>query len=97
MNTAVINIKVKKDLKYEAQLLAEELGISLSSLITACLKQTVRKRVLELNATEEPSEYMIKALEESKRDIEAGRVVSFKNLNKLNDYMDKLIKHDKKS
>ena len=74
MNTAVINVKVNPDLKVSAQNLAEELGFSLSSLVNACLKQIVRSRSVSFSASEEPTEYMINALRESKSDIKAGRV-----------------------
>lgn len=74
MNTAVINIKVSPDLKVQAQNLAEELGFSLSSLINASLKQIVRTRAVTFKAMEEPTDYMLKALKESKVDIKSGRV-----------------------
>lgn len=74
MNTAVINVKVSPELKIQAQGLAEEFGLSLSSLINACLKQIVRTRSVKFEAIEEPSEYMLKELERSKKDIKAGRV-----------------------
>lgn len=74
MNTAVINIKVQPELKLEAQTLAEELGLNLSSLINALLKQVVRTRALVVSATEEPGEYLLEALKESRQDIKAGRI-----------------------
>jgi addiction module RelB/DinJ family antitoxin len=74
MNDAVINIKVNKTLKLEAQQLAEELGFSLSSLIIACLRQIVRTRAVSFDASEEPSEYMVKMLEKSKENIKKGYV-----------------------
>jgi len=95
-NTAVINVKVNPELKVQAQNLAEELGFSLSSLVNACLKQIVRTRIVSFDASEEPSEYMIKALKESKADIKAGRVVSFESGKEALKYLDKLIDNDKK-
>lgn len=74
MNTAVINVKVSPDLKAQAQNLAEELGFSLSSLINACLKQMVRTKAVSFNVSEEPTDYLIKMLEESKEDIKQGRI-----------------------
>lgn len=79
MNTAVINLKIDKKTKREAQKVADEFGVSLSSLIKAYLRQLVRTKKFTLTTEEEPTEFMIKALEESKRDIEAGRVISFDN------------------
>lgn len=97
MNTAVINVKVSPDLKAQAQSLAEELGFSLSSLINACLKQMVRTKTVSFNVSEEPTDYLIKMLEESKEGIKAGRTVNFKNGQQALDYLDKLIADDKKT
>jgi len=97
MNTAVINIKLHPDLKLQAQNVAEELGLSLSSLVNACLKQVVRARTLTLSAQEVPTEYMIQALNESRKNKQDGNIVSFKNNNAVLDYIDTLITHDKKS
>lgn len=74
MNTAVINVKVQPELKAEAQNLAEEMGFSVSSLVNALLRQVVRTRILIVNAAEEPSDYLLEALKESRKDIKAGRV-----------------------
>lgn len=66
MNTAVINIKTDPKLKSQAQKISAELGFSLSSLMNAYLKQLVRnKTVFFSTSSEEPTEYMIEALEES--------------------------------
>lgn len=97
MNTAVINVKVSPDLKAQAQNLAKELGFSLSSLINAGLKQMVRSRAVSFSVAEEPTDYLLEALEESKKDIKAGRVVSFKNGKEALNYLDKLIVNDKKA
>lgn len=96
MNTAVINVKVNPDLKVQAQNLAEELGFSLSSLVNACLKQIVRSRSVSFSISEEPTEYMIKALKESKADIKAGRVISFRSGKEALAHLDKLIDNDRK-
>ena len=96
MNTSVINVKVSADLKVQAQSIAEELGFSLSSLINASLRQIVRSRSISFSVSEEPTEYMLKALKESKKDIKAGRVISFKNGSDALNYLDRLINNDKK-
>ncbi len=78
MNTAVINIKVDPLTKKKAKTVASELGFSLSSLINAYLKQLIRvKTVAFSTVSEEPSDYLLKALKESKEDIKAGRVSPF--------------------
>ena len=78
MSTAVINIKTDPALKKEAQAVAGEIGISLSSLIKAYLKQLVKSRKVTLSET--PSAYMIRELKKSAEDIKKGRVSPvFKN------------------
>lgn len=95
-NTAVINVKVNPELKVRAQDLAEELGFSLSSLVNACLKQIVRSGSVSFSVSEEPTEYMIKALRESKADIKAERVISFESGEEALAHLDKLIDNDRK-
>ena len=74
MNTAVINIKTEVSTKKQAQRIASELGVSLSSIINAYLKQFVRTRRIEFDLREEPSDYLLQSLKESQEDIKAGRV-----------------------
>ena len=74
MNTTVINIKINPTLKKQAQNIAEELGINLSSLIKAYLKQLVRVKTVSFSLEEEPTDYLLQALKESQEDIKASRV-----------------------
>lgn len=74
MNTAIINIRVEPKLKTEAQKVSEDLGFTLSTLIKAFLKETVRTRAISFNIPEVPSAWMIKHLKASREDIKAGRV-----------------------
>lgn len=75
MNDAVVNIKIERQLKKEAQKIAEELGFSLSSLLKAYLKTLIKTKTVTFSAqSEEPSEYLIKSLAQSEKDIKAGRV-----------------------
>lgn len=98
MNTAVINIKVQPDIKKRAQIVASELGFSLSSLINAYLKQLVKTKTITFStSSEEPTEYLLQALRESKEDIKKGRVVSFDNSDDAINYLDNLIEHDRKT
>ena len=90
MQTAVINIRVEPKTKKEAQKVVKELGLNLSSVIEGYLKNLVRTKTVHFSLSEEPSEYMIKALKESQTDIEAGKVVSFKNPKDVLKYIDSL-------
>jgi len=75
MDTAVINLKVDPITKRRAQSLADELGLSLSGLIKAYLKQIVRTKSVSYSASdEEPTEYLIQSLRASAGDIKEGRI-----------------------
>lgn len=98
MNTAVINLKIDVKTKKEAQKIAEELGVSLSSIIKSQLRQLVRTKKAILSTEEEPTEWMLNALKESREDIKAGRVVSFDNAKDAIKYFKKLeVNEDKKN
>lgn len=97
MDTAVINIRIDQGTKKKAQKLAEDLGLSLSGMVTGLLKQVIKTKTVTFSVREEiPSDYMIKALKESKEDIKAGRVMSFVIMKEELEYLDKLIVDDKR-
>ncbi|OGY18728.1 MAG: hypothetical protein A2900_02235 [Candidatus Chisholmbacteria bacterium RIFCSPLOWO2_01_FULL_50_28] len=74
MNTAVINIKTDIKMKTMAQRVASQLGFSLSSLINAYLRDLVRSKSVHFTLKEEPSEYLLRVLEASEKNRQAGRV-----------------------
>jgi|Napbiome12C3dose_1001474.scaffolds.fasta_scaffold00001_201 DNA-damage-inducible protein J len=81
MNTAVVNVKVNPKVKREAQKIAEQLGLSLSSLINGYLKQIIRTKRVSFDLSYEPTDYLTQALEEAKKDREEGFVSpSFDNV-----------------
>ena len=74
MNTAVINIKTDPKVKTDAQKIARQIGVSLSSLINAYLKRFIGTKRVKLDLNEEPSPYLVKMLKKADKDIKAGRV-----------------------
>lgn len=93
MNTATINIKTDPKIKAEAQLIAKELGFSLSSIVNAHLRNFVRTGKISFSINnEEPSEYLIQALKESEADVKAGRVKSFEGADEAISYLNSLDK-----
>ena len=98
MNTSVVNVKVNPQIKKEAQEVAEDLGLSLSALINGYLKQLIRnKTVVFSSLEEEPTDYLLETLRQSREDIKAGRAISFKNPNEALTYMDKMIADEQRS
>lgn len=73
MNTAVINIKTDENLKKQAQKVAAGLGLSLSSLINAYLKEMVKTKRVEFSLNEKPRPYLIKVLKQAKANRKAGK------------------------
>ena len=74
MNSAVITVKSDPQTKIVAQQIASQLGFSLSSLVNAFLKQLTRTKSVSFSiSSEEPTEYMLRALKESEADRKAGR------------------------
>ena len=95
MSSTVINLKIDKKTKDEAQHVADMLGFSLSAVIKAQLKHFIRTRRVDVLLSEEPSKYLVKSLKQSDEDIETGRTVSFKTGQDALSYIDTLIDHDK--
>lgn len=78
----VINIKTDKETKEKAQKLAAELGINMSVLINAYLRQFIREKSFSFSLSCEPTSYLEKILEEAERDIATGKNLSptFENM-----------------
>jgi len=95
MNTVVINIKTQPETKIKAQTIAKELGLNLSSIINAYLTQLIKTKTVTFSVSEEPTNYLLDMLRKSKKDIKAGRIISFETWDKEKGYLDKLIANDK--
>lgn len=81
MNThTILNIKTDKKLKADAQKVASELGVPLTTVMNAFLKQFVRDKELTLSANQyRPTPYLIGLIEEAQAEYEAGDVKKFDN------------------
>lgn len=92
MNTidkTIINIKVNKTLKHEAQDLADEIGVPLTTVITASLKEFVRSRSLTVSAFPRLKPEIERELGEAIADYKKGKNVS-KVLSKPSEIADHL-------
>lgn len=94
MNTASILIKTDPQIKEKAQKTAEEMGISLTSVINRYLRHFIQTKSITFTATEEiPSQYMIDSLKQSEDDYTKGRVVSFEDGKDALSYLNTLSKN----
>ncbi|MBP6881361.1 MAG: type II toxin-antitoxin system RelB/DinJ family antitoxin [Candidatus Pacebacteria bacterium] len=73
MNT-VISVKVDKEIKKQAQEIAKSVGIPLSTLINAYLRQLVVTRKVELYAPEQMTPEMEKLIARAEKEIAAGEI-----------------------
>lgn len=96
MNTTSILIKTNPKIKEQAQKIAQDLGISLTSVINRYLKHFIQTKSITFTADEEiPSQYMIESLKQSEEDYKTGKVISFKSGKEVHSYLDTLIKDAK--
>jgi addiction module RelB/DinJ family antitoxin len=74
MSYAVITTKIDPQVKREAQETAEELGLTLSAVVKAMLKQFVRSKRLEVGVRSEiPNEYLQSVMRQARKNREAGK------------------------
>jgi addiction module RelB/DinJ family antitoxin len=98
MNTTSLHIKIEPDIKREAQKTAENLGLSLSAVTKALLKQFIRTKRLSVGASdlpEIPNARTRAHLKQAEEDIKAGRGIKFNNSKEVLSYLDSLIEHDR--
>ncbi len=75
MNSALINIKTDPKIKKQAQKVAKNLGFSLSSLLNAYLRHFVETETVFFSSRyEEPTQYLLDMVEESKKEIAKGEI-----------------------
>ncbi|MBP6975020.1 MAG: type II toxin-antitoxin system RelB/DinJ family antitoxin [Candidatus Pacebacteria bacterium] len=65
----MINIKADIRVKQEAQLIIDEMGLTLSGVINAFLKQLIRTREITFYAGDTMTPYMKKVIAEARKDI----------------------------
>ncbi len=76
LDKTIINIKLSKSLKREAQELAEEIGVPLSTVVIANLKDFVRSRSLTVSALPRLKPNIERELGEGITDYNNGRNIS---------------------
>lgn len=90
MNATSIHIKIESDIKIQAQKIAGELGLSLSAVMKALLKQFIRTKYLSVGLNEKPSAYMIEGLKKTDKEYEDGNTSpSFDNTEDSFKWLDK--------
>jgi len=92
LDKAIINIKVSKALKREAQDLADEIGVPLTTVISAGLKEFVRSRSLTVSAFPRLRPEIEHELGEAIADYKNGKNISkvFSKPSEISDHLSSL-------
>lgn len=73
MNTAIINIKTQPETKAKAQAIAKAIGVSLSSLLNAYLKQFIKTKRIAFSADDEiPNKRTLAIMKQAEKDYKKG-------------------------
>ena len=88
----VIHIKADKEVKENAARAAKELGLNLSDVINASLRNFIRTRKVVFSDTPRMTPELEKLLDRVEEDIKHNRNIigPFKNAKEANDYLDSL-------
>ena len=97
MNTTSLHIKIEPVIKAQAQKTADELGLSLSAVMKALLKQFIRTKHLSVGINEIPNAHLLRSLKKSDEDIKAGNITTFENGDDALVFLDREIANEKKS
>ena len=69
----IINIKADREVKNQAKEVARAMGLPLSSIVNAFLKEFINERRVEFFAPLQPSKKLQVILRKSKRDLKKGK------------------------
>ncbi|MFH0791833.1 MAG: hypothetical protein V1905_01305 [bacterium] len=92
MEKVIINIKTDKEVKATVQKLAEELGISLSDVINASLRNFIRTREVRISSIPQMTPELETLIGKAKDDFKNKKNISgpFSTAEEMDKYLDKL-------
>lgn len=79
MNKATLNIKTDPQIKKQIQEFASELGVPVSVIMNAQIKQMLRDRKIILSTELEPTAYLTKIMTQVEHDIAEKRNTTITN------------------
>lgn len=94
MNTTVINIKTDKNLKKDAQRLAKNFGLPLSTVVNTYLREFVREKRIVFSEPPTPNIKTRKILDKAIADIKSGKnlVGPFETVEDMDQFLDSIKK-----
>ncbi len=90
--TTVIHIRADKEVKKNAQKAAKDLGLTLSDVINASLRNFIRTREIVFSDIPQMTPELEKILDTVEKDIKEGKNFSpaFNNADEMDKYLDSL-------
>jgi antitoxin component of RelBE/YafQ-DinJ toxin-antitoxin module len=76
MTKTILNIKIDPSTKQQIQEFAAELGVPVSVIMNAQIKQMLRDRKIVLTTELEPTPYLEKIMEQVEEDLKTGRNIT---------------------
>ncbi len=88
----LVSVKIDTDIKNKAKKVAQELGLSLSTLVNAQLRDLVRTRSVSFSAAPRMTPYLEEVTRQAEEDYHKGINVSrpLKTVGEISDYLDSL-------
>lgn len=77
MNKTILNIKTDPQVKQQIKEFAAELGVPVSVIMNAQIKQMLRDRKVVLSTELEPTPYLVKIMEQVEQDLKKKSKVTF--------------------
>lgn len=89
MNTkTLLTVKTDKKLKTSAKEVAEEIGVPLSTVINAFLRQFIRDREVKFSASHNPSLYLRESIAEGEKELADGKIKFYKSYQEMRKSLD---------
>lgn len=73
MDYAVVTTKIDPLTKKQAMKTAKDLGLTLSAVVKAFLKQFIHTKSITFNASEEPSPYLKRLIAQAEKNLKQGK------------------------
>lgn len=92
MAKVLLNIKTDREVKIEAKKIAKELGVPLSTVVNAYLKEFIREREVRLSLAPHASPRLERLLGRVEQDIKKEKNLSpsFSSARDIEEYLDSL-------
>ena len=86
-NSSVIQIRTDPKLKAAAMVVAEELGLSLSSLIKGFLSHLTKTKQVSFAVSETPTAYLLQAIKEAEAEYANSKTTHFDSSKSAIDFL----------